>query len=94
MKHVHIQVRRAVLAALSLAAVLPGCASVDDSAVGDSARALFVSQHIDPEAGNRNGSRVGPTEGRTVREAVDRQVDTFRTPATTGVTGVGTIGGK
>ncbi|MGY0195909.1 hypothetical protein ACWA7J_12640 [Leptothrix sp. BB-4] len=84
----------AALAGLALATVLPGCASVDDTTVGDNTRALLASQHIDPEAGKRNGSKVGPTEGRTVREAIDRQVETFRTPSTTGVSGVGTIGGK
>ncbi len=94
MKKLRISAALTALAALSLTTVLPGCASVDDSAMGESTRALLVSQHIDPEAATRNGSRVSPTEGRTVREAVDRQVDTFRTPSTTGVTGVGTIGGK
>lgn len=83
-----------VLAGLSLVATLPGCASVDDGSVGENTRALFVSQHIDPDAANRNGNKSGATEGRTVREAIDRQVESFRTPSTTGVSGVGTIGGK
>jgi hypothetical protein len=84
----------ATVAFAALVALLSACTTVDDLGHGLNTRELLASQHIDPAATARNGSRVTTTEGRTVRESVERQVDSFRAPPTSAVQGVGTVGGK
>lgn len=65
-----------------------------DARFGDSARRLNSQQLIDPAAPVRNAQALGRADGRTVREASDRQVDTFRSPPPASVIniGVGTSG--
>lgn len=84
-------------AALLVAVVTAGCAATAtpgyDERFGDAARALTAQQLIDPTAPARNGDRVAATDGRTVREAGDRQVDTFRAPPPPSVINIG-VGGS
>lgn len=76
---------------------MAGCAASAspqwDSTFGDSVRELAAQQLIDPAAPARNGKTVPPVDGRTVREANGRYVDTFRTPPPPSVITIGVGGG-
>lgn len=73
--------------------VLGGCAATAspewDSRFGDSSRALKAQQLIDPAAPTRNAQTTSPTAGRTVREANDRHVESYRSPPPTNVINIG-----
>jgi hypothetical protein len=60
-----------------------------DARFGDSARALRAQQVIDPSAPARNAQTVPPTDGRSVREAGARQVDSYRSPPPASVINIG-----
>ena len=81
------------LAAAASAVLLGGCAastSLDyDSRFGDAARALNAQQLIDAQAPARNAGATKPSDGRTVREAMDRHVDSFKQPPATNVINIG-----
>jgi hypothetical protein len=77
--------------------VLGGCAASAspewDARFGDSARALRAQQIIDPAAPVRNAQASAPADGRTVREASDRHVESYRSPPPTTVINIG-VGGR
>ena len=91
--------RRAVLlATVVLALLAAGCTTATgspeyDSRFGDAARTLRAQQLIDPDAPRRNADTQPPTDGRTMREAVDRQVDSFKKPPATNIINIGVGGG-
>lgn len=68
---------------LGLAAALGGCASGSpdyDARFGDAVRALRAQQLIEPGAPQRHADRTPPTDGRTVREGMAQQLESFRAP--------------
>ncbi len=73
--------------------VLGGCAATAspewDARFGDSARALNAQQLIDPAAPVRNAQANPPADGRTVREARERHVESYRSPPATNVINIG-----
>jgi hypothetical protein len=81
------------LAAMASVPLLGGCAASGspdyDSRFGDAARALNAQQLLDPQAPTRNAGVTKPSDGRTVREAMDRQVDSFKQPPATNVINIG-----
>lgn len=83
-------------ATLLVAALAGGCAGTSsphyDSRFGDAGRALRAQQYIAADAPQRNADTLPPTDGRTMREAVDRQVDSFRKPPATQIINIG-LGG-
>ena len=73
-----------------------GCASsphVDDRSYGTATRALTAQQIRDPQAPVRNAAITPATDGRTMREAMDRHVGTFKEPPPTTVVNIGVGGG-
>ena len=78
--------------ALSLAA-LGGCAVSGtpdyDAVFGDASRQWVAQQTLDPAAAERNRGRAPPTDGSTVRDAVNLYVQTFRVPPTPPVINIG-----
>jgi len=78
--------------------VLGGCAATAspawDARFGDSARALTAQQLIDPAAPTRNAQTTRPSDGRTVREAGERYVETYRSPPPTTVINIGVGSGR
>lgn len=90
--------RLAVASAALLAVLGAGCAASTspdfDSVFGDAARSLNAQQIRDPQAAQRNGTTLPPTDGRTVREAMDRQVDDFKRPPQPSVINIGLGGGN
>lgn len=86
--------RTLLLASILVAAGLAaGCAASGspelDSRFGDATRALRAQQLIDEQAPRRNAGLIQPTDGRTVREAVDRQVGSFKEPPPTNIINIG-----
>lgn len=83
--------------AATLALFTAGCAisgsPAYDSQFGDAARALQAQQTYDPNAPQRNAGVVPGTDGRTMREAMDRQVGSFKEPPAATVINIG-VGGK
>ena len=83
--------------AASLAFLTAGCAisgtPAYDSQFGDAARALKAQQTYDPQAPQRHAGVVPGTDGRTMREAIDRQVGSFKEPPAPTVINIG-VGGK
>jgi hypothetical protein len=83
----------AILASACVLAVSSGCAasaSPDwDSRFGDSVRVLHAQQALDPQASVRNAQATPRTDGRTVREAGDRHLETYRNPPTPTVINIG-----
>ena len=83
----------AVLAALLTA----GCAATSspgyDSRFGEAARALRAQQFIAADAPQRNADTQPPTDGRTMREAVDRLVESFKKPPAPPIINIGIGGG-
>lgn len=75
---------------------LGGCAATAspdwDARFGDSMRTLKAQQLIDPEAPTRNAQTIPSTDGRTTHEAMDRHVESYRSPPPTTVINVGSIG--
>jgi hypothetical protein len=70
----------AAAAALALGGCAASAAPGWDAQFGDSARQLNTQQLIDPAAATRNAQATPPTDGRTVREAGERHVETYRNP--------------
>jgi len=74
-------------------AALGGCAATAspewDARFGDSTRALKAQQLIDPAAPKRNAGVTSPASGKTVREANERYVETYRSPPPTNVINIG-----
>ena len=77
---------------------LGGCAATAspdwDATFGDRSRAMRAQQVIDPAAPARNAQATQPTDGRTIREASDRHVETYRNPPPTNVINIGVGGGR
>ncbi|MEP6872776.1 MAG: hypothetical protein ABI887_00265 [Burkholderiales bacterium] len=86
-----------IAAAICLLA-LGGCAAtaspVWDARFGDHARILTAQQLIDSGAPARNSQTIAPADGRTVREASERQAESYRTPPPTNVINIGVGGGN
>lgn len=95
----HLPFPGRVAAAVLLALALGGCATSGspewDRHFGDSARQLKAQQLRDPAAPQRHAGTEPVADGRTVREAGDRYVDTLRAPPPNNVIqlGVGQGGG-
>jgi hypothetical protein len=72
---------------------LGGCAATAspdwDARFGDSARNLNAQQTIDPAAPVKNAQTQPRADGRTVREASERQVETYRSPPPASVINIG-----
>ena len=75
---------------------LGGCAASAspkwDATFGESARTLSAQQVLDPAAPSRNAQKTAPTDGRTAREAMERQAESYRAPPPTTVINIGTPG--
>ncbi|MDO8778825.1 MAG: hypothetical protein Q7K57_60920 [Burkholderiaceae bacterium] len=73
---------------------LGGCAATAspdwDARFGDSVRILKAQQLIAPEAPARNAQESPRTDGRTAREAMNRHVESYRSPPPTTVINIGT----
>lgn len=80
-------------ASLCLTALLGGCAasaSPDwDAAFGDRSRILTAQQLINPAAAERNADKASAGDGRTVREASERHLETYRNPPAPTVINIG-----
>lgn len=65
-----------------LIAGLAACSSTPDydQRFGDAARILATQQLIDPAAAQRHAGKTPPTDARTVREGMARQLESFRAP--------------
>lgn len=76
--------------------VLGGCAasaSPDwDAQFGDRVRSLNAQQLITPQAPTNNAQATPSTDGRSTREAMNRHVESYRSPPPTTVINVGSIG--
>jgi len=76
------------------ALALGGCAATTtpdwDARFGDSLRRLQAGQLIAPDAPARHGQTVPPTDGRSVVEALQRQVESYRSPPASNVIQIGT----
>jgi hypothetical protein len=87
----------AALAAAATALLVGGCAasaSPDwDSVAGEASRVLRTQQTLDPAAASRHGQTVTTMDGRTVLEAGQRHVDTFKAPPPSNVTNINVGGG-
>ena len=72
---------------------LCGCAATAspewDARFGTSARTLNAQQLIDPAAPVKNAQTQARADGRTVREASERQVETYRSPPPASVINIG-----
>jgi hypothetical protein len=72
---------------------LCGCAATAspewDARFGTSARTLNAQQLIDPAAPVKNAQTQARSDGRTVREAGERQVESFRSPPPVSVINIG-----
>lgn len=84
--------RLATTSLLALAA-LAGCAATPsspttDANFGNAVRALVQQQTLDPQAGQRNAQAVPAADGRSVGEAGERYVDSFRKPPPTTIVNV------
>lgn len=75
-----------------LLALLGGCAATSpnwDARFGDGVRVLKAQQLIDPQAPERNAQAMQPADGRTVREGMQRHVETYRSPPPTNIISIG-----
>lgn len=78
-----------------LVLMLSACASYEDPNWAEpGVRKTLQSQVMDPAAGARNGTRVGTTEGRNVREAIERHGEAFKAVPAAPALSVGTVGGN
>jgi hypothetical protein len=88
-----IQTLAAASAAACVLAVCGGCAASGspgwDARFGDSVRTLQAQQAIDPAAATRNAQATPRTDGRSVREAGERHLETYRNPPATSVINIG-----
>lgn len=77
---------------------LAGCAAtaspVWDARFGDSTRILKAQQLIDPNAPVRNAQATSPVDGRSVREANERHVESYRSPPPPSVINIGVGSGR
>lgn len=84
--------RTPTLTAVCLA-LLAGCAATAspdwDARFGDSARAIRAQQLIDPQAPQRHAQQLSRGDGRTVLEAGDRHVESYRNPPPANVVNIG-----
>jgi hypothetical protein len=84
-------VKLSITAACLLA--LGGCVATAspewDARFGTSARTLNSQQLIDPAAPLKNAQAQARSDGRTVREAGERQVETYRNPPPPSVINIG-----
>jgi hypothetical protein len=96
MRLIPLRTPSCLIACMSLLA-LAGCAATAspdfDSRFGDRSRQLRAHQLIDPAAPQRNAQTIGSTDGRTLREAIERHGDTYRAPPPTTVLNIGVSGG-
>ena len=72
--------------------LVAGCASSpneDDRSYGMTTRALTAQQIRNPQAPLRNAAVTPATDGRTMREAMDRHVGSFKEPPPTTVVNIG-----
>lgn len=87
----------AAAATAALCGLCGGCAITGtpnyDRVFGDGTRALTAQQIYDPQAPLRHAGVVPATDGRTMREALDRQVGSFKEPPATSVINIG-VGGR
>ena len=88
---------RLTLVAAAALVALGGCAATAspdyDSRFGDGARQLRAQQLIDPAAPQRHAQTSARTDGRTLREGMDRHGDTYRQPPPTNIINIGVGGG-
>jgi len=81
------------LVAFAAAGVVAGCAASAspqwDARFGDGTRILRAQQVLDPTAPSRNALATPPTDGRTVRAALDHQSDATRNPPASTVVDTG-----
>lgn len=86
-----------MVATACVVVALGGCAATTspewDARFGDSSRALKAQQLIDPAAPSRNAQTTQSTDGRSVREAGDRYIETYRSPPPSNVINIGVGGG-
>lgn len=91
--------QRSFLAALAAAACLlaTGCANTlnkGDASFGMPTRTLIAQQIRNPQAPQHNAAFTPATDGRTLREAMDRHVGSFKEPPPTTVVNIGVGGGS
>ena len=82
---------------LLVALALGGCASASpkwDKRFGNAVREVTAQQIRDPEAPQRHADTEPTADGRTVREAGDRYVDTLRAPPPNNVIQLGVGAGR
>lgn len=86
-----------LVAAATCLLALGGCAasaSPDwDARFGDRARILNAQQLIEPGAPARNAQATPAADGRTVREAMERHTEGYRSPPPSNVINIGVGGG-
>lgn len=86
------------IAAAAAALALGGCAATAspewDARFGDSVRAVNAQQLHDPAAPQRNAQQAMRADGRTVREAGSRHVESYRNPPQPSVITIGVGGGS
>jgi hypothetical protein len=89
--------QRRSLALIAALAGLAGCAATTapeyDARFGDGNRQLNAQQLIDPAAPVRNAANTPRTDGRTMRDAMDRLGFSFKEPPPNNVLSLGVIGG-
>ena len=92
-KHARLRTLRMSISAAATAALSGGCAVTGtpdyDRLFGDGTRALTAQQIYDPRAPLRHAGVVPATDGRTMREALDRHVGSFKEPPATSVINIG-----
>ncbi len=88
-----------IVATAALPALLGGCAMMAssspdwDASFGESNRVMQAQQLIDPQAPTRNGQTLPATDGRNVRDAMDRHGESYRSPPPSTVTNISIGGG-
>jgi hypothetical protein len=91
----HLPTLRGLLiaAAITVPLSFDGCAASSspgwDQRAGDGTRSLMAQQLLAPDAPRRNAAASAPTDGRSVRESVDRQLDSYRSPPPANVINIG-----
>lgn len=75
------------------AALLCGCAATTtprtDRLFGEGTRALFAQQVLDPGAPTRNAAVATKTDGRLMREAGVRAVESYKAPPPSNIINIG-----
>lgn len=95
-----IHSRNLIGRAMGLVALLTvgGCAASAspqwDATFGDSARTLSAQQVLDPAAPTRNGQKNPAVDGRTTREAIAQQTESYRAPPPSSVINIGVGSGR